>query len=191
MCGWWSLVAGVEAVGMRNGIATLGSSGGRQESRRVRHPGFWEGSESSGEVGRGRACWWSGRELEGREGTALASQTKEGDGGECGEKAEVDRGTIYKSQKSLAVYVHVVQAEIGVQTGGGGGCWGGWRMHWRHRSVTVGRRERTYARSMFMGLVTRASRGCRVKESQRWVWRSFAWARQKNAWATNGPRVGP
>ena len=66
-----------------------------------------------------------GEELEGREGTALASQTKEGDGGECGEKAEVDRGTIYKSQKSLAVYVHVVQAEIGVQTGGGGGCWGG------------------------------------------------------------------
>jgi len=52
--------------------------------------------------------------LEGREGTALASQTKEGDGGECGEKAEVDRGTIYKSQKSLAMYVHVVQAEIGV-----------------------------------------------------------------------------
>jgi len=42
-----------------------------------------------------------------------------------------------------------------------------------------------------MALVTRASRGCRVKESQRWVWRSFAWARQKNAWATNGPRVGP
>ena len=53
------------------------------------------------------------------------------------------------------MYVHVVQAEIGVQTGGGGGCWGGWRMHWRHRSVTVGRRERTYARSMFMALVTR------------------------------------
>ena len=108
-----------------------------------------------------------------------------------GMEASVGRRRIYKSQKSLAVYVHVVQAEIGVQTGGGGGCWGGWRMHWRHRSVTVGRRERTYARSMFMGLVTRASRGCRVKESQRWVWRSFAWARQKNAWATNGPRVGP
>ncbi len=27
--------------------------------------------------------------MEGREGTALASQTKEGDGGECGEKADI------------------------------------------------------------------------------------------------------
>ena len=45
-----------------------------------------------------------GEELVGREGTALASQTKEGDRGECGEKAEVARGAV----QVLAMYVHVV-----------------------------------------------------------------------------------
>jgi hypothetical protein len=45
-----------------------------------------------------------GEELVGREGTALASQTKEGDGGEFGEKAEVERGAV----QVLALYVHVV-----------------------------------------------------------------------------------
>jgi hypothetical protein len=59
---------------------------------------------------------------------------------------------------------------------GGGNAGVGWRMRWRHRSETAGRRERAYARSMFMGLVTQASRGGRIKESQRWGWRSFACA---------------
>jgi hypothetical protein len=45
-----------------------------------------------------------GEELVGREGIALASQTKEGDRGECGEKAEVDRRAV----QVLAMYVHVV-----------------------------------------------------------------------------------
>ena len=40
----------------------------------------------------------------GREGAALASQPKEGDGGECGEKAEVKRGAV----QVLAMHVHVV-----------------------------------------------------------------------------------
>ena len=45
-----------------------------------------------------------GEKLVGSEGTALASQTKEGDRGECGEKAEVDRRAV----QVLAMYVHVV-----------------------------------------------------------------------------------
>ncbi len=45
-----------------------------------------------------------GEELVGREGAALASQPKEGDGGECGEKAEVKRGAV----QVLAMHVHVV-----------------------------------------------------------------------------------
>jgi hypothetical protein len=44
-----------------------------------------------------------GEELVGREGAALASQPEEGDGGECGEKAEVKRGAV----QVLALYVHV------------------------------------------------------------------------------------
>ena len=45
-----------------------------------------------------------GEELVGSEGTALASQTKEGDGGECGEKAEIERGAV----QDLALCVHGV-----------------------------------------------------------------------------------
>jgi hypothetical protein len=45
-----------------------------------------------------------GEELVGSEGTALASQTKEGDGGECGEKAEIERGAV----QVLALCVHGV-----------------------------------------------------------------------------------
>jgi hypothetical protein len=45
-----------------------------------------------------------GKELVGREGAALASHPKEGDGGECGEKAEANRGAV----QVLALHVHVV-----------------------------------------------------------------------------------
>jgi len=38
--------------------------------------------------------WERNFELVGREGAVFASQTKEGDGGECWEKAEVNRGAV-------------------------------------------------------------------------------------------------
>jgi hypothetical protein len=104
----------------------------------------------------------------------LASQTKEGDGGECGEKAEVERGAV----QVLALYVHVVssESEVGVPTGGGEGCWGEVEDALAPKIGDGRSRERAYARSMFLGLVTRARRGGRVKESQKWGWRRFACA---------------
>ena len=59
--------------------------------------------------------WWVGRAL------PWHRKTEEGDGGECGEKTEVDCGAL----QVLLMYVHVVssEAEVGFPTGGGGGCW--------------------------------------------------------------------
>ena len=67
-CGAGKGIVGKEVGEGRDKGVALGeswSSGGRQESRGGRHPGFWEDSESSGEVGKGRACWWSGRGIGG------------------------------------------------------------------------------------------------------------------------------
>jgi hypothetical protein len=57
-------------------------------------------------------------------------------------------------------------------------------MRWSQREETTGLRERAYARSILMGLVTRARREGRVKESQRWGRRSVACA--VTAWRPRG-----